>query len=337
MFGNIYDVRRQQQADLEKSAINYASIPRGRVSVAGAAQAGGMLGSGIGELAGLQTPEQARVSKLQEIQAQFADLDLSKPENIKTVAGELLRQGFSQEAKQAYDMIDKMSSTSTSGLKFDLDQQASALQRVFIAEFGSLDNIENLKKFKKQLDQAGLGNTTLYGRVSADLRTLRGEEGKITKEQRGSMQDLSKEMLKFNLPQMETEINKMESLIKEFGGNLPGINILEEYDPRSDAKRVQSQYARLRNIVLKERSGAAVTNPEFERLREEIRGATFVTDADVIRWTQGLREALESNKEAVFSGFTQDVRDLYTKGGGTKPMSEGGLTQEQQSIIDKYK
>ena len=336
MFGNIYDVRRQQQANLEKSAMDYASLPRGRVSVAGAAQAGGMLGGGIMTGLGFRTPEEERVFKLQEIQTQFADLDLAKPENIKTVAGELLRQGFSQEAKQAYDMIDKMSSTSTSGLKFDLDQQASALQKVFLAEFGSLDNIENLKKFKKQLDQAGLGNTTLYGRVSQDLRMLRGEEGKISKETRGSLKDLSEQMTKYNIPTMERNLLVMEDLIQEFGGDLPGINILETYDPREPAKRVQAAYAKLRNIVLKERSGAAVTVPEFERLKLEIQGATFVTDKDIIRWVGTIRDAVEANKKGIFAGYTKDVKDLYAQEGGVGTTTNE-ISPDLQAIINKYK
>ena len=258
-------------------------------------------------------------------------------ENMKIVAGDLLREGFSEEAKLAYEMIDDMTtSITTASQKFDLDAQASMLQKLFITEHGSLDTVENLKKFKKQLDQAGLGNTTLYGRVSADLRTLRGEEEKISKETRTSLKDLSEQMTKYNIPTMEKNLIVMENLIKEFPDNLPGINILEQYDPTEPAKRVQSAYAKLRNIVLKERSGAAVTVPEFERLKEEIRGATFVTDKDIIRWVGTIRDAVEANKKGILAGYTQDVRDLYVKGGGVS-ITNNEISPELQAIIDKYK
>lgn len=341
IFGNIYDVRRQQRQDLEESAMDFARLPRGRGQVAAAGMAGGQLARGIGGMLGMQTPEEARVAKLQEIQQRHANLDLSQPENMKIVAGDLLREGFSEEAKLAYEMIDDMTtSITTASQKFDLDSQASMLQKLFITEHGSLDTVENLKKFKKQLDQAGLGNTTLYGRVSADLRTLRGEEEKISKETRTSLKDLSEQMIKYNIPTMEKNLLVMENLIEEFrarrGGDLPGINILEQYDPREPAKKVQSAYAKLRNIVLKERSGAAVTVPEFERLKEEIRGATFVTDKDIIRWVGTIRDAVEANKKGILAGYTQDVKDLYVKGGGVS-ITNNEISPELQAIINKYK
>lgn len=337
IFGNIYDVRRQQRQDLEESAMDFASLSRGRGQVAAAGMAGGQLARGIGGMLGMQTPEELRVAKLQEIQQKHANLDLSQPENMKIVAGDLLREGFSEEAKLAYEMIDDMTtSITTASQKFDLDAQASMLQKLFITEHGSLDTVENLKKFKKQLDQAGLGNTTLYGRVSADLRTLRGEEEKISKETRTSLKDLSEQMTKYNIPTMEKNLIVMENLIKEFPDNLPGINILEQYDPREPAKRVQSAYAKLRNIVLKERSGAAVTVPEFERLKEEIRGATFVTDKDIIRWVGTIRDAVEANKKGILAGYTQDVKDLYFKGGGVSTTTNV-ISPELQAIINKYK
>lgn len=48
-MAGMFDARIQQQADLEKSALNLASIPRGRVSVYGAGLAGGMAGQADSE------------------------------------------------------------------------------------------------------------------------------------------------------------------------------------------------------------------------------------------------------------------------------------------------
>jgi len=67
MFGNIFDARRQQNLDLEKSAMDYASLPKGRAQVAAAGIAGGLGGRAITGALGMQTPEEMRVVKSQQI------------------------------------------------------------------------------------------------------------------------------------------------------------------------------------------------------------------------------------------------------------------------------
>jgi len=307
-----------------------------------AGQAGGMLGGGLVGALGGQTQAEAKQAKIQAIQAQVADLDLSKADNIRMVAGEMLKQGFGSEAKEAYKMADEVSGTSTSAQKFNFDTQASALQQAFIAEHPEgLDTIGNLKKFKKQLEQAGLGNTTIYGRVSADLRTLRGEEAKSGKFTSTQVTDLSKQMTDNNLPEMQNRISNMERLILKFKGkNMPGINFFEQAEAwwDDDAKEVQSAFSELRNVVLKDRSGAAVTNPEFERLKEEIRGSTTVTDKDVIRWTKRLRQVLDTDVNAVLAGYDDDAVSVYLKRAGSVETTRrtSGLSAEDQALIDKY-
>jgi len=134
----------------------------------------------------------------------------------------------------------------------------------------------------------------------------------------GRQQDLSEQLGGANIPSLETAISEMEGLIDEFQGrNLPGINPAEKLMMDEDSKRVRSAFARLQNTVLKERSGAAVTNPEFERLQEEIRGAIAPTDKDIIRWTARLREEIEADKQNIFAGYGESVHQSYWKAGGS--------------------
>lgn len=128
---------------------------------------------------------------------------------------------------------------------------------------------------------------------------------------------LSADLSGENIPELESSISEMESLITKFEGNLPGINIAEQWLMDEDTKAVRSAFATLRNAVLKDRSGAAVTNPEFERLQEEIKGTISPTDADVIRWVGRLRNTLEADKANIFAGYGESVKEDYWKSAGS--------------------
>lgn len=128
---------------------------------------------------------------------------------------------------------------------------------------------------------------------------------------------LSADLAGENIPVLESSISEMESLIAKFEGNLPGINIAEQWLMDEDTKAVKSAFATLRNAVLKDRSGAAVTNPEFDRLQEEIRGSVAPTDADIIRWVGRLRNAIEADKANIFAGYGDAVKQEYWKAPGS--------------------
>jgi len=334
---NFYDSLKERRDAPRQVAMDYSKIPEGRVAAAVMAQTAGMLGGQAMEAAGYQTADQIRNEKIMEIRQQFpnptTDADFRQIGNAFNNIGET---GYAEKA------FDQIKAGSTSAQKFNFDTQASALQQAFIAEHPEgLDTIGNLKKFKKQLEQAGLGNTTIYGRVSADLRTLRGEEAKSGKFTSTQVTDLSKQMTDNNLPEMQNRISNMERLILKFKGkNMPGINFFEQAEAwwDDDAKEVQSAFSELRNVVLKDRSGAAVTNPEFERLKEEIRGSTTVTDKDVIRWTKRLRQVLDTDVNAVLAGYDDDAVSVYLKRAGSVETTRrtSGLSAEDQALIDKY-
>jgi len=110
MFGNIFDVRRQQNLDLEKSAINLAGLPRGRVQVATAGIAGGQLGQGITGALGMQTPEEMKVVKSQQIKqnALASGADRNDPQTYIDLAAELEANGLTSDAKMALEIAEAM-------------------------------------------------------------------------------------------------------------------------------------------------------------------------------------------------------------------------------------
>ena len=98
LFGNIYDAQLQDQLLREKAAQSYGT---GWEAITRAsAGAGGMLGQGIGQALGGQTPAMAKQQALQGIAAQFPDLDPGDPTQLRKVQSALWQAGLYDQANQ---------------------------------------------------------------------------------------------------------------------------------------------------------------------------------------------------------------------------------------------
>jgi len=104
MFGDVFSARQTGMEDLEKSAATLATLQPGRGSVYAAGMAGGMLGRGIGQAFGAQTPLEAKQAKLQEIQAQFEGQDITDPEVLGRIAQALIQGGLPD---QGYSVLEQ--------------------------------------------------------------------------------------------------------------------------------------------------------------------------------------------------------------------------------------
>lgn len=98
------------------------------------------------------------------------------------------------------------------------------------------------------------------------------------------------------------------------GASVFGLGRVTAYN--SDARALSNAMEKLFNTTLKDRSGAAVTNTELERLRSEFSQGMFNTEAEMIdaikRFKAAAFQALQ-NKEAAYS---PEVLDRYQRRGG---------------------
>jgi hypothetical protein len=70
------------------------------------------------------------------------------------------------------------------------------------------------------------------------------------------------------------------------------------------------------NVELKDRSGAAVTNNELMRLKQEFGEGKLRTDAEKVDALKRYRDAAMREMQNREAGFSPDVRDLYQGEGG---------------------
>ena len=153
MFGDVFSARQTGMEDLEKSAATLAALQPGRGSVYAAGMAGGMLGRGIGQAFGAQTPEEAKMSKMQEIQAQFPDLDIRDPKQLGEVQSALWQAGLYDASMQVGDMISTAES--------DITNRLTALKR----------SKEKAGTMEQYMDTAAAMIKNPDGTVGCDWRT----------------------------------------------------------------------------------------------------------------------------------------------------------------------
>lgn len=85
-----------------------------------------------------------------------------------------------------------------------------------------------------------------------------------------------------------------------------------------DGKRVRQLVNTVQNTVLKDRSGAAVTVPEFERLKLELSTGKVTTDAQIRNAMGRLKAIFENHKQNIAAGYPREVVDAYSKNSSIK-------------------
>jgi hypothetical protein len=102
--------------------------------------------------------------------------------------------------------------------------------------------------------------------------------------------------------------------------DLPGVSIpligrTSFYE--SDARVLSGRIGRVFNTELKDRSGAAVTTNEMERLRNEFGSGKFNTEAEMLGALKDYKKAVAAALKDIEGGFDPKIVNKYTEQGGT--------------------
>ena len=169
------------------------------------------------------------------------------------------------------------------------------------------------------------GNIVPVGNEEDQFVVTSGPDGfKIGEKTYDSIQEqgtISKEFQKLELDQMENAIDILERTLNTAiesgqGGDLPGAGpiggrVPEIFTSRA-GKALRADFQRASNILLRLRSGAAVTEPEMNRFMQEMSGGTSTADeAMLFRNINILRKDLENRKMSFIKQY-----------GGTRAMEK---------------
>ena len=151
---------------------------------------------------------------------------------------------------------------------------------------------------------------------------------------------LSTKVLKADLSDLDVAISDAENMFKEYGDkNIPGLSQMNIIERQTEEGAVNSGTVEaVKNILLKLRSGAAVTESEQERFLKEISGAKVMTDELWRKWIGRIRKLVEQKKKDLFAGERKDVLELYwnRQGTGLKKPDTSKSTEAQQNVLSKY-
>lgn len=347
---NIYDEIDKQQASPMKTGMSYAALSPGRGSVALAGQAGQMMGQGAMGAMGFKTPAQQRQANIMKVREQFPNPQTDA--EFRSLGNALNAIGETDMAEQAFDQIKdtgKITATqkqtnadmeatlafleSSKGIKLTPEEAAyfkSRIKKDVSVTMGGqvVDTAPNVfdqivAARGDKTDSSGIGDT---GLTQAALEKKVG--------------DLSTKVLKADLSDLDVALTEAEKMFAKYGDkNIPGLSQLNIIERQTKEGAINSGIVEsVKNILLKLRSGAAVTESEQKRFLNEISGAKIMTDELWKDWISRIRKLVEQKKSDLFAGERQDVLDLYweRQGTGFKKTSQGSTTSEQQSVLDKY-
>ncbi len=125
--------------------------------------------------------------------------------------------------------------------------------------------------------------------------------------------------------------NEVEKLIEDSkaSGNIEGVGFIEGNLPNflvgEEGKLNKAKIAKLFNITLKDRSGAAVTEPELLRLQEEFGKGSFTTDQDFINAFNNYKRIFNNILRQEIKGYDPKA---FSAWGGTFQI--GNTTKEDQ-------
>ncbi len=161
---------------------------------------------------------------------------------------------------------------------------------------------------------------------------------KADKDLMTNVQKLGGALEKANLPEADSVLGAVEKALenKELASYLSGPkSMLPDLAVPADIRNGRQAFQSLFNITLKNRSGAAVTIPEYERLKSEFGTGAFKTPKQLQDAVVRVREVLNKHYASVSAGFGKDALDAYNeniRGFGGRVVIGGGGKEDPLGI-----
>ena len=120
-----------------------------------------------------------------------------------------------------------------------------------------------------------------------------------------------------NLPEADAVLRSVEDVLNktpELSEYLAGPkSLLPDLMVPENVRAGRQAFKKLFNITLKNRSGAAVTNPEFERLKQEFATGVWKTPAQINEGVRQARNIISTHYRSVAAGFGTDALNAYNE------------------------
>jgi hypothetical protein len=151
----------------------------------------------------------------------------------------------------------------------------------------------------------------------------------------------SNQIQKIGLPQAQQQLTTIQGIIDKYKDKkeLPGYGMVDSLLPTAmlpqEGQQLRQAVASFANVLLKTRSGAAVTDPEQRRFMEELGNGKLVSSARLKQGIGQMQSLLDAEKKNAAAGVSQDVLDRYSEQGGDIDFSgfRGGRPSGKKAAV----
>ena len=346
MLDNVFDTSSLLADERTRIATAAAGLPKGSGTVYLAAEGGERMAQGVRSMFGIEEPAVTKVKNLQSILQKY-ESGINTAKQALSAASELRMGGYLDYATKmetfavslANAESNRLNALKSSGSTADPSIAAQRLLEIDAAKWLTNDsndpkyehNLENWKRQLLELRKAGFFDTDTYKQLQ---KNIDDEEKNLQASEKSINADVIKMGDRWikdaNISETEAALTRMEQLIANYPGDIPGIDWWEQnvtgrvfgsilnFPAGQEALEVVQALSAISNALLKERSGAAVTESELKRFQKEVQGA-FPNDAAVRRFISGLRTAMNKEKAHIEGAFRPEVADRYFRQSGYYP------------------
>lgn len=139
-----------------------------------------------------------------------------------------------------------------------------------------------------------------------------------------SNKEINTQLEKINIRQTDGALRDLEEYLQTLaqkgeGGDLPGVGPIGGRNPfpSTEGKILRAKLQNVINIRLKDQSGAAVTDSEFNRFQDALAGGVTATNqAALLEQVRGLRKGLETDKVNLINRIDPKGAKAFIEQGG---------------------
>lgn len=290
--------------------------PTGQVDMQGLLQGGmqaGLSPAAIQQIAGIMDPQTAAAQALALKNAEPYTL---APGQARYIGGQPVAQntnpppgGMAQQILTLTQQRDALPEGSPLRATFDMAIKKAS---------GELDAMQSDRTFEANQQQRGIMN---------EYRQTQQVQQQ-TQHSLQQAQQLSNNLQKAGIPQAQQQLDTIDGILAKHKGTddeVPGYGRIQGAVPgmflSADAQELRQAVQSLANVVLKSRSGAAVTEPEQKRFIIELGSGAWMPQERLLQGLKMMRGLVDAEKANAAGGVSNDVIDAYSSTPGAVDLS----------------
>lgn len=167
-----------------------------------------------------------------------------------------------------------------------------------------------------ELKKQGLALQAQIAQGNQDLKRMQFEM-QTNNQTVQQTRNLGRDLEKANLPEADAVLGAVEDALKK-NPNIASFisgpkSVLPDMVVGTDIAAGRQAFQKLFNITLKNRSGAAVTNQELERLKSEFAAGAFKTPEQLQKAVEQARDIINKHYTSIAGGYGKDILDAYNE------------------------